>query len=305
LASDTFTGHGLFLDPLPWAGFAAAALGVSALVWLPIVGGITRAVGKVNNAARSIAKGGFDTRIPENRRDELGELAGSVNTMAQQLGDYVSRQRRLTADIAHELCSPIARMQRALALVEQRATDDQKAYLHKLDRELQHMARLVEEVLSFSRAEAAPQALPEPVHLKSLASEIASSEGPEAQIEIAIPDTLTLCILRDPLERALANVIRNAIRYAGSAGPIRIETQTGPEGTLDMLITDSGPGVPPETLSKIFEPFYRPEAARQRSTGGTGLGLAIVQTCIQSCGGTVSAALPSHGGLQIRFRLPI
>jgi two-component system sensor histidine kinase CpxA len=304
LASDTLTGHGLFLDPLPWAGFAAAALGVSALVWLPIVGGITRAVRKVNDAARRIAKGGFDTRIPENRRDELGELAGSVNTMAQQLGDYVSRQRRLTADVAHELCSPIARMQRALALVEQRAAEDQKSYIQKLDHELQHMARLVEEVLSFSRSESGPKAEPEPVNLAELASETAAAEAPDSGVEIAIPTGLVLTVLRAPLERALANVIRNAVRYAGAARPIRIDTQTGPGNTLDLLITDSGPGVPPETLSKIFEPFYRPEAARQRSTGGTGLGLAIVQSCIQSCGGSVSASLPAEGGLQIRFRLP-
>ncbi len=304
LASETLTGHGLFLDPLPWAGFAAAALGVSALVWLPIVGGITRAVRKLNEAARRIAKGGFDTRVPENRRDELGELAGSVNTMAQQLGDYVARQRRLTADIAHELCSPIARMQRALAVVEQRAPDDQKTYLHKLDSELQHMARLVEEVLSFSRAEAGPATDPESVNLRALALEVAASEAPEAEFEVAVPDTACLRTLRAPLERALANVIRNAVRYAGSAGPIRIETRTGPDQTLDLVVTDRGPGVPPEALAKIFEPFYRPEAARQRSTGGTGLGLAIVQSCIRACGGSVSASLPAEGGLQIRFRLP-
>ncbi len=75
----------------------------------------------MNTAARSIAEGRFDVRVPEARRDEPGELGSSVNAMAAQLGDLVERQRRLTADVAHELCSPIARMQRALGTVEQRA----------------------------------------------------------------------------------------------------------------------------------------------------------------------------------------
>jgi two-component system sensor histidine kinase CpxA len=83
-------------------------------------------------------------RLPDTRGDELGELSTSVNTMAAQLGDYVAQQRRITADVAHELCSPIARMQMALGVVEQRSTPDQATYLKKLDNELQHMARLVE-----------------------------------------------------------------------------------------------------------------------------------------------------------------
>ena len=154
IMSDRITGGGLFFDPLPWLALGGAALVLSALVWLPIVGGITRAIRRVNTAARSIAEGRFDVRVPEKRRDELGELGSSVNAMAAQLGDLDAHQRRLTADVAHELCSPIARMQRALGIVEQRAVPEQASYLEKLDRELQHLARLVEEVLFFSKASA-------------------------------------------------------------------------------------------------------------------------------------------------------
>ncbi len=120
VVSDSITGGGLFFEPLPWVAFMAAAVALSALVWLPIVGGITRAIRRVNTAAREIARGRFDVRVPEQRRDELGELGGSLNTMAARLGEYVAQQQRLTADVAHELCSPIARMQRALGIVEQR-----------------------------------------------------------------------------------------------------------------------------------------------------------------------------------------
>ena len=127
-------------------------------------------------------------RVPERRRDELGELGVSVNAMAAQLGNLVERQRRLTADVAHELCSPIARMQRALGVVEQRSSPDQASYLQKLDGELQHMARLVEEVLSFTKAGALPAlAAPEEFALAGLVTELVAREAPDARVETCIP----------------------------------------------------------------------------------------------------------------------
>lgn len=129
MISNDLTAGGLFLDPWPWIALGAAGLALSVLLWLPLVGGMTRSIHRLNTAARSIANGHFEERVPENRKDELGELSSSVNTMAGQLGDYVTEQRRITADIAHELCSPIARMQMALGVVEQRGTPEQAGYL--------------------------------------------------------------------------------------------------------------------------------------------------------------------------------
>ncbi|MBK8093513.1 MAG: HAMP domain-containing protein [Verrucomicrobiaceae bacterium] len=96
---------------------------------MPFVRGITGFIGTLNHAAGRIAHGKFDERIEKQRSDELGELSTSVNTMAAQLGDYMREQKRITADVAHELCSPIARMQMALGVVEQRSTPDQSTYL--------------------------------------------------------------------------------------------------------------------------------------------------------------------------------
>jgi two-component system sensor histidine kinase CpxA len=302
--SDRITGGGLFFDPLPWLALGAGAIVLSALVWLPIVGGITRAIRRVNTAARSIAEGRFDVRVPEKRRDELGELGGSVNTMAAQLGDLVERQRRLTADVAHELCSPIARMQRALGVVEQRAVPEQAGYLAKLDGELQHMARLVEEVLSFSKAANLPTlAAPEEIALADLVANVVAREAADARVEVYIPPELRIHTIREALDRALSNILRNAVRYAAQAGPIEIRAETVADGT-EITIRDHGPGVPAEALGKIFEPFYRPEAARQRTTGGTGLGLAIVKRCVETCGGTATATLAAPSGLSVCIRLP-
>lgn len=304
LTSSRITGGGLFFDPVPWLLFAAAALGVSALIWLPIVGGITRTIRKFNVAARRISEGCFDVRVPDMRLDELGELGVSVNTMARQLDNLVGSQRRLTADIAHELCSPIARMQRALAIVQQRVGSEHAEYVSKLDRELQHMAQLVEELLSFTKAGNLPAtALAEDLSVAELVRDVVAREASEAEVRVQVAAGLRVHAIREALDRALANVVRNSVRYASHAGAILI-TAHECSGEVLISVADSGPGVPADALEKIFEPFYRPEVARKRSTGGAGLGLAIVRRCVEACRGAVSAELCVPHGLRVILRVP-
>jgi two-component system sensor histidine kinase CpxA len=267
---------------------------------MPFVRGITGFLRSLNFAAGRIAQGHFDERIHKLRQDELGELAGSVNVMAARLGDYVREQKRITADVAHELCSPIARMQMALGVVEQRGTPEQAAYLHKLDRELQHMAGLVEEVLAFSKAETLPaRETAEEIPLRQLLQAVIAREAPDGNVPLEVAD-LRLHSLRAALDRAVGNVLRNAIRYASEA-----EIRAGPEnGSVVIRVLDRGPGVPEAALQHLFEPFYRPEAARTRASGGSGLGLAITRRCIEACGGTVEAENRGGGGLVVTLRVP-
>ena len=301
MVSDSISGGGLFLDLWPWLALAAAALVLSALLWMPFVRGITGFIGTLNHAAGRIAHGKFDERIEKQRSDELGELSTSVNTMAAQLGDYMREQKRITADVAHELCSPIARMQMALGVVEQRSTPDQSTYLQKLDRELQHMAKLVEEVLAFSKAETIPdRETPEDIDLRELLQNILAREAPENGIQLEIGD-IKLHSLRNALDRGIGNVVRNAIRYAKD---LEI-TAKAENGRVIIEIADRGPGVPEEALSRLFEPFYRPEAARGRNTGGSGLGLAITKRCIEACQGTITARNREGGGLVVGIELPV
>jgi two-component system sensor histidine kinase CpxA len=305
IVSNSLTGGGLFFDPRPWAGLAAAGLLLSALVWLPVVGGATRTIRKLNDASRRIAAGRFDVRLPEGRADELGELAASVNAMAAQLGNYVEMQKRITADVAHELCSPIARMQMALGVVEQRGTPGQQAYLKRLDAELQHMARLVEEVLAFSKAESLPeQETPELFSLQDVVRSVIAREAADAAVEVNVPAQLRLHTLKNAVERALGNVIRNAARYAAEAGPIGVWVKNE-SNKLVIHVADQGPGVPPSALPRLFDPFFRPEAARARQTGGSGLGLAIAKRCIEACGGSISARLRQPCGLEVEICLPL
>ena len=298
IASD-MTAGGLLFDWWPWLMVFAMSIGASALLWIPLVGGITRAIRRTNEVSKRIAAGQFDVRLPDQRGDELGELAASVNTMAAQLGDYMTQQRRITADVAHELCSPIARMQMALGVVEQRSTPDQATYLQKLDRELQHMARLVEEVLAFSKAETLPdREAPVTFDLREFIDQVIAREAPEAGIQLKVED-LKLHTLRSALDRALGNVLRNAVRYATD---IEIHASRQNDQVI-IQVLDQGPGLPADSLARIFEPFYRPEAARGRNTGGSGLGLAITKRCIEACGGSVTARNREGGGLIVEFHL--
>lgn len=304
LVGETITGGGLFVPPRPWLTLIGVALLVSAIVWLPLIAGITRAIRRLNNAARTIADGRFDVRLPARGRDELGELAASVNTMAERLAAMVDSQRRFTADVAHELCSPIARMQRAVGVVEQRANAEISPYVAKLEQELQHMAKLVEEVLSFAKSTTPPSfANAERVDVAELIREVQNREAAEADLCVDVPPGLVLQTLREPLDRAIANVLRNAVRYAGHAGAIELTARNA--GTdVEIAVRDHGPGVPAESLEKLFEPFYRPDLARDRRTGGAGLGLAIVKRCVELCGGAVRAELPEGGGMRVVLRVP-
>ncbi len=300
ISSDVSAG-GLLFNWTPWVVLLTCGILFSALLWLPVVRGITEAIRRTNEASKRIAAGQFDVRLPDRRGDELGELASSVNTMASQLGDYMREQKRITADVAHELCSPIARMQMALGVVEQRSTPDQATYLQKLDRELQHMAKLVEEVLTFTRAETIPdRETPEDIDLRELLQNILAREAPENGIQLEIVD-IKIHSLRNALDRAIGNVLRNAIRYAKD---IEI-TAKAENGCVIIQIADRGPGVPEDAVSRLFEPFYRPEAARGRTTGGSGLGLAITKRCIEACGGTVAAKNRQGGGLEVTITLPL
>lgn len=300
MVSDTISGGGLFFDLWPWLALVGAALVLSALLWMPFVRGITGFIGTLNTAAGRIAHGKFNERIEKQRSDELGELSTSVNAMAAQLGDYMREQKRITADVAHELCSPIARMQMALGVVEQRSTSEQATYLQKLDRELQHMAKLVEEVLAFSKAETIPdRETPEDIDLRELLQNILAREAPENGINLEIGD-IQLHSLRNALDRAIGNVLRNAVRYASD-----IEITAKAENSHILIqIADRGPGVPVEALTRLFEPFYRPEAARGRTTGGSGLGLAITKRCIEACKGTITAQNREGSGLVVSITLP-
>lgn len=294
----SLAGGGLFLDVKPWLAIGAAALGFSLLFWIPLVGGITQTISRLTQATQRIAEGRFDVRVSTTRRDELGSLAHSINHMTDRLDGLVNGQKRFLGDAAHELCSPLARMEVALSILENRVTDADRASLADVQEELRDMARLASELLMFSKASLETKPL-EAVTLAPIV-QLAARKEKSPDVQVTIDASCQVLGRAELLERAFANLFRNTLKHA--PGPVVVSAR--PEGK-DLVVTviDSGPGIPDADLPQIFDPFYRPDSARTREAGGTGLGLSIVKTCVEACGGSVSCRNAEPSGLCVSLRL--
>ncbi len=261
VSAPSFYGTPLFFQFKPWLAAIGAVIGIFVLCWLPFIRGLTRTVSRVTRATELIAEGRFDHQLQEDRADELGQLSAAINRMASRLAGFVTGQKRFLGDIAHELCAPIARMQFGLGILEQQAEEGQRAAVEDVQDEMRQMSNLVNELLSFSKAgmELKGRKLG-PVDVEAAARDAVAREGLTGVEAIRIDFGAPLIALADRefLLRSLSNLIRNAVRYAGSAGPV-IVTGLRENGDVVVTVADSGPGIPQEEIDRVFEPFYRVE----------------------------------------------
>ncbi len=301
--SESGGGQGIFAERLPWITIVLAAVGLSALFWLPMVRNITRPIAEVTAATEQIAEGKFDTRVGTARTDEIGRVGQAVNFMADRLDGFVKGQRRFLGDISHELCSPIARIQAALSILGQRTDAEQKKYVQDVQEEVEHMSELVNELLLFSQEDVKPRSVElEPIPLRTLVDQVVARECDDTPPSVEIAKDLRVQANARRLTLAVGNLLRNAMQYAGKEGPITVSAEKSSKG-ITLRVADCGPGLPEECLPRIFDPFYRPEPSRGRDTGGVGLGLAIVKTCVDACGGTVTCRNRKPTGLEFKIVL--
>src|SRR5262249_17544706 len=272
----------------------------SFLCWLPLVRGMTHAITQMMSATAAIAEGRFDVQVETRRRDELGSLGGSINRMAERLRSYVQGQKRFLGDAAHELRWPLGRMQVVLGILQERVSAEDKSYLRDLREEVEFMSELTTELLTFARAEMRPDTIElAPLNLREVVEHAVEVEGGgSSEIQIGIDPALRVRGDEKSLFRALSNLVRNAIRYAGGQGPITISAQREADHVV-LTVADCGPGVPESALEKIFTPFFRLESARDRKSGGTGLGLAIARSCVEACEGLVTCSNRQPHGLSV------
>ena len=303
LAAKSFYNTPLFFDFKPWLMALAAVIAIFLTCWVPFIRGITKTLSHITNAAEQIGQGNFELQLPEAGNDELAHLSVAINRMATQLAGFVRGQKRFLGDIAHELCAPIARMQFGLGILEQQAQEGQQAAVEDVQEEMRQMSSLVGELLSFSKAgmEAGRRTLV-PVNVAEVARQAAERESPDGKVVVEAAETLTSMADREFLLRALSNLVRNAVRYAGDEGPITIAARRENEDAV-ITVSDCGPGLPEEELERIFTPFYRLEASRNREHGGTGLGLAIVKSCVEGCRGRAKCRNRTPSGLEVEIRL--
>jgi two-component system sensor histidine kinase CpxA len=227
----------------------------------------------------------------------------------------VKAQSRLLNDISHELRSPLARLNVALGLARQRAGVESADMLDRIELEASRLNELIGRILTLARLEDGEQRAPQtPVALGELVASVAEDAEFEAQerhchVRTVIPQGEWGVRGNDSLlHSAVENVVRNAIRYTaeGSSVEIALTSEERGSGSDAVLrVSDSGPGVPEDSLGKLFEPFYRLDDARGRLTGGVGLGLAITERAVRFHGGKVSAFNRAEGGLMVEIRLPL
>ena len=304
LASDSVQFGGLLIEVMPLALSILVLVG-SALFWLPLVRRITQPIRAMEKAARALASGNFNARVNVERGDELGRLAHSINTLAEHFRERLESRRRFVGDVAHELGSPLARMQWALDILQKQATEQQKGALHDLREEVDNMVNLIQELLSFNKSVSSTRYPHEPVCIASLVHDAAKHESiPSAALDTQALTPISVEANAHLLKRAISNILRNCLRYAPNAGPIRIHSvKSGLHATLH--ITDGGPGVPPEIIPRLGEPFFRTDSHRSRETGGTGLGLSIVKRCVEACNGTLQIANATPQGLTVSITLRV
>ncbi len=276
------------------------------LCWLASIGVIS----PIRRIAATIARfghGDLTARVNTTRSDEIGQLGRSFNQMAERLERLIASERRLLGDISHEVRSPLARLKFAVKLA--RTAPDPKSALDRIERDVDRITALVADIVEITFIEGNPTVQDMSiVHPSQIIDEIVRDCALEAQFRncsLSVSGALRGCILgnRELLRRAVENVVRNAIRYAPQQSEIHLSlSETAREATI--AVRDFGPGVPEDTLNRIFDPFFRVEEARDTTNGGgSGMGLSIAKRAVQLHHGCIVAENASPG-LRVRITIP-
>lgn len=300
---------GRWLTERSLATLALLALLASGLVSFLLARTISRPVHRLRDSASAIAAGKLDTRVSpavSARSDEIGALGKEFDRMASELQRSLERQTELTANVSHELRSPLARLRMALELARREAGDLPE--FEKIDEESERLDALVGQLLAFSRLDARNSERPGEVDLVDLVHAVVEDVrfefGETLAIEFVEPDVpVKLPVYEHALRTAVANVVRNAALHGGVNGSIAVGIDTR-DDEASITVRDDGGGVPEADLGHLFEPFYRASRPGARPAyEGTGLGLAIAARAMSRNGGTIEAR-NLNGGLCVTLRLP-
>jgi len=312
-------GPRVFIGPrgVPLTGLIIGVI-TSGLVCYLLSWFLTKPIVRLRTATRQLAAGDLTARTGARtgvRSDEVAGLMRDFDAMAERIETLLNAQSRLLNDISHELRSPLARLNVALGLARQRADVESADMLDRIELEASRLNELIGRILTLARLEDGEQLVPQtPVPLDELIANVTDDADFEAQarhchVQTDIPEgDWEVRGNASLLHSAIENVVRNAIRYTQEGTSVEITLSSEPRaGSAEAVVrvSDAGPGVPPDALSKLFEPFYRLDDARGRLTGGVGLGLAITERAVRFHGGRVSASNRQGGGLTIELRLPL
>jgi signal transduction histidine kinase len=299
-----------FYEALAWAGLAALA--VAGIVSLFISRGLVAPIKAMRAASQRVADGHYSERVPWSGSDELGELAGSFNTMAEKLEKVETLRRRLIGDVAHELRTPLTAIKGSMEGLVDGILPASPETFEQVAAEADRLSRLVDDLQEISRVEAGAINLDlQVVSLSDLVEaarkrlgEVYKAKG--VHLDIRLSGRLPLVQGdKDRLLQVLINLLNNSLQYTPAGGTVTISGERqGRDVTVQ--VTDTGIGIPPEHLPFIFDRFYRVDSSRsRRGGGGSGIGLTISKYLVEAHGGRIWAVSPGEGqGSTFSFTIP-
>jgi signal transduction histidine kinase len=299
-----------------FAGFRA---GVHPMVTVPVAAvialgmvqflarGMTSPLREMAGAAAAMARGDYGRRVTATSRDEVGELARAFNAMAAELAEVDRVRRDLVANVSHELRTPISALQAVLENmldgVEHADPDTLRTMLAQVER----LGRLVTQLLDLSRLESGVMPLQrrrfEVADVLEDVAMLSRLHAPEVEVRVAVDGPLPADGDPERVHQVVANLVENAVRYSPPGGRVDLRAFAAPSGVA-ISVEDEGPGIPPEEATRVFERFYRVDAARSSSRGGAGLGLAIARWIVDLHGGAIRAEQRIPRGCRMVVVLP-
>jgi heavy metal sensor kinase len=272
-----------------------------------------RPVDKMTEQADAIGADRLGDRVSvPDAADELTRLARTLNGMLERIEHGVVTQRRFVADASHELRTPLAVMRAELevALRDHDRAADASEVLDSAAEEVARMSKIVDDLLTLAhRDENRLELLLEPVDLGKVATGVAVQLRPLAeaagvQLSVEAPAGAVVLADRARLTQVVTNLVDNAVKFTGAGGSVRVRVWEADEGA-GLAVADTGPGIAPEHLRRVFDRFYRLDAARSRARGGSGLGLAICRELVEAHGGRIWAESVEGAGSTFSLALPI
>lgn len=294
------------------------ALVTSVLMALGVTAYFTRRVQRstaaVAESAVDIASGQYRARVPSpGLGSEFDLLATTINELAERLGDVETTRRRILADLAHEMRTPLASIEAHLEAVEDGVRELDEATLAVLHSDTRRLQRLAEDISAVSQAEEGRlESRPVPTMagtlLESAAAAARDAFDAKGVALLVDADTVAGPVLVDPqrMAQVLGNLLDNALRHTPSGGTVRLTVGQPDRRWVELKVGDTGEGIDPAHLPHVFERFYRADAARARSRGGSGIGLTISRALVEAHGGRLSASSEGLGaGATFTVRLPV